>query len=99
MTLNQILDEQMKELDEKFPVGKYGITHVLVDALKFHIKMFSRKLIESLAEEILGEDDEKEVFWKEGCHDVEVECDNSSRNLLRAEQRLKVKEILQNISK
>ena len=63
-----------------------------IDPLKAYIKanfLPKSKVIE-VVEEIIGEDDEKEVFYKPDRHDVEAEIDNDSRNFLRAEQRKKL---------
>lgn len=102
MKINQIVDEQMKEFDEKFvldltevffgkreklreqgwEVGDNGSKilkqSLTPDQVKSFIHSYTRKLIESLAEEIIGVVPVKEI----------------------AEfQRLKVKEIINQISK
>lgn len=69
------------------------------DDLIVFIKDYTRTLLESFGEEIIGKDDEEVVYWREKFRDLEAECDNSSRNYLRSEQRLKMKEIISSIGK
>jgi len=103
MTINQILDEQMKEFDERFPGdvttmeedGLHArITSSLYnrDSLKSFIHSFSRKLIESLAEEILGSDIVHAKFCAKKGEQYKKCC-----ACLLEEKRLKVNEILSNL--
>lgn len=98
MNTKQIIDEQMKEFDEKFPVGKYGITYVLTDALKFHIKMFSRKLIESVAEEIRVSK-KHHLYSPRSLGDGETVDVAPGYNQAIDDVSLKVKEIINSIEK
>lgn len=85
MTTKQILDEMEKEFDEKF-VRPDGEIDEYADDVKSFIHSFSRKLIESLAEEMMAvavaEEDECPIVF----------------NVLRW-QRLKVKEIINSLEK
>ena len=86
MTINQILDEQMKEFDEtKFSKGG-GACFECCDyegmymELKSFIHSYTRMIIRSVAKELIGEDEDYRG--------------HSAVNDFKAEQRLKVKEII-----
>lgn len=97
-----------KEFDKRFSNGGKGeqwggywedvdmfISTVKIEDVRAFIHSYTRKLIESVAEEIVGEEKEDE-FYSPG----EIEVYNGIvRNILRAEQRLKVKEIISSIGK
>ena len=102
MTTKDILNQMEKEFDEKFVYGEKWKTYREGNSpsmykpkhIKSFIRSYIRTLLESFGEEIIGEEKE-DKFYSPG----EIEVYNGVvRNILRAEQRLKVKEILQNIT-
>lgn len=112
MNTKQIIHEVEKEFDEKFTCG--GITGTVAFRkgkdrpyeIKKFIHSYTRKLIEALAEEIIGEERPLPTyrFEKDAPYDVHTAVDlfieaerETSRELLKDEQRLKVKEILSNL--
>ena len=128
MKINQIVDEQMKEFDEKFvldltevffgkreklreqgwEVGDNGSKilkqSLTPDQVKSFIHSYTRKLIESVAEEIIGEDEtEAGQIARDEKLGVQtyyvITANMKRRNQLRAEQRLKVKEIISKLEK
>lgn len=98
MKTKQIIEEMEKEFDDKFKSREGEETAyaqgwiLLPDDIKSFISSYTRTLLESFGEEIIGEDDAIPSEYVPG---FEVD---SIRDELRAEQRLKVKEILQNIT-
>lgn len=92
MTTNQILDEQKRELEK---VMKLCYDNGVSYELDEFFDAFSRKLIESLAEEIIRKDQRVDYCADDGSpYEDEIAWE---RNKLRSEQRLKVKEILSNL--
>lgn len=102
MTINQILAEQMKEFEKEFSNGGKGkqwdgywedvdmfISTVKIEDVKAFIHSYTRKLIESVAEELCPE-------WIDNPYG-EVSSYTVGRRDERKEQRLKVKEILSNL--
>lgn len=104
MTTKQIIDQMEKEFDEKFPGDVVTMeedgTHARItsslynrDSIKDFINKSIRTLLESFGEEIIGEDDAIPSEYVPG---FEVD---SIRDELRAEQRLKKKEIVKSLEK
>lgn len=102
MTINQILAEQMKEFEKEFSNGGKGkqwdgywedvdmfISTVKIEDVKAFIHSYTRKLIESLAEEIITCDPYADLKLSEEMQ--------GGRFKLRQEQRIKKKEILSNL--
>ena len=96
MTTKQIIQEQMKSFDYEFVITsqwqqKEWRSKYSTDFVKAFIHSYTRKLIESLAEEICPE-------WIDNPYG-EVSSYTVGRRDERKEQRLKVKEIINQISK
>lgn len=87
MTTNKIIDEMEKELMAQMVEGDMDYKGVSI-----LIHSYTRKLIKSVAEEIIGDDED------EALDDYELR-ERESKNQLRAEQRLKVKEIINSLEK
>lgn len=107
MTTKQIIDQMEKEFDEKFWHEEALETHqpceyllnnedgkcnCQIKDIKKFIHSYTRTLLESFGEEIIGRDRD-EVIGNETYINTIIE------NQLRAEQRLKVKEIISSIGK
>lgn len=101
MNTKQIIDEMEKELMAQIVEGDmdYKDANILIHS-------YTRKLIESVAEELIGRD---QTSIHRG-HEIDgaycIQCDTFikvhpmriyGRNQLRAKQRLKVKEIITNL--
>ncbi len=108
MTINQTVSEQMREFDSyrNYDGSEYG--SYLHASIRGFIHSYTRKLIESVAEEIIGEERPLPTyrFEKDAPYDVHTAVDlfieaerETSRELLKDEQRLKLKEIISQISK
>lgn len=111
MTIQQLIDEQMKEFDKKFSkyiktvsIGQYDNSGVNVGflaakdvILKWHTDV-TRKLIEAVGEELIGED-EKPLFSEryETAGHQDKSLRKRGRNELRSIQRLKMKEIINSL--
>lgn len=73
------------------------------DRLKDFILVYSRTLLEAFGKEVIGEDEDISIGVKKGEPAWDAKIDEKyamhklSENTLKAKQRLKVKEILQNI--
>ena len=103
MTTKDIIENMEKSFDERFPgdvatMEEDGI-HARItsslynrDRLKSFMREYTRTLLESFGEEIIGRDRD-EVIGNETYINTIIE------NQLRAEQRLKVKEIISSIGK
>lgn len=103
MTTAEIIKQMEKSFDERFPgdvatMEEDGI-HARItsslynrDRLKSFMREYTRTLLESFGEEIIGRDRD-EVIGNETYINTIIE------NQLRAEQRLKVKEIISSIGK
>lgn len=99
MTTKDIIENMEKSFDERFPgdvatMEEDGI-HARItsslynrDRLKSFMREYTRTLLESFGEEIIGRDRD-EVIGNETYINTIIE------NQLRAEQRLKMKEILE----
>ena len=91
-----------KEFDEKFPClmhflpnkKSWGYSEV-GDDVKSFIYSYTRTLLESFGEEIIGKDDKDEGDWKS----IYGKDEQYRRNSIRDRQRLKVKEILEEVGK
>lgn len=105
MTIQQLIEEQMKEFDEKFVTfqpdgtswgaGLYLNEKVMPDDIKSFISSSTRKLIEALGEEIIGESEKPLFSERYKCQDFEDKTlRKQGRNELRDIQRLKLKEII-----
>jgi nitrogenase molybdenum-iron protein alpha/beta subunit len=89
MTTKQIIQEMEKELaKDKWSAECIGSVSDYIEGIDEIVKPHLRKLIQAVSEEIIGEDED------EALDDFELK-ERWSKNLLRAEQRLKVKEILE----
>lgn len=112
MTTKQIIDQMEKDINIRiqglilYTQELRGDSPIDNPYYRNHMKLIYeslessiRTLLESFGEEIIGKDDEEVVYWREKFRDLEAECDNSSRNYLRSEQRLKMKEIISSIGK
>ena len=110
MNTKQIIDEMEKEFDEtigtEIGTQEWAYFTDQKKVIKSFIHSYTRKLIESLAEEIIGEERPLPTyrFEKDAPYDVHTAVDlfieaerETSRELLKDEQRLKVKEILSNL--
>lgn len=87
MKIQQLIEEQMNEFDTvAYNESVYGNPTETEEGLVHYrefINTYTRKLIEALGSELIGHD--TAVMWAQ------------SDNALRARQRIKLKEILQNI--
>ncbi len=116
MNTKQIVSEQMKEFDDEIYIPcesscisqEYPTADCNCDTPKtrgeiksFIFKDYTHKLTESVAEEIIGKDEVKQVRVKDDCYRSGYKTKSLGnaymRNKLRAEQRLRVKEILSNL--
>lgn len=92
MTIQQIIDEQMREFDKKFVVecptglnkGKEVLNPMFPEPIKSFLSSYTRKLIEALGEEIM----DVAIDQKDECPIVD--------DVLR-QQRLKLKEIISSL--
>lgn len=88
MKIQQIIDEQMKEFDKSIFHGPDFLNN------------FARKLIEAVGKELVGESEKPLFSERYKCKGSEEKTlRKRGRNELRDMQRLKLKEILSNISK
>ena len=105
MTTAEIIKQMEKSFDERFPgdvatMEEDGI-HARItsslynrDRLKSFMREYTRTLLESFGEEIIGESENIS-----GSTDYRISWGLLGRNKLKAEQRLKVKEIISSIGK
>lgn len=101
MTTAEIIKQMEKEFDEEFvvfcPTGKYKGREVLnpifPEPVISFIRSYTRTLLESFGEEVIGKED---TATPDGLGDQMAVL---SKNVLRLEQRLKVKEIISEIGK
>lgn len=108
MKIQQLIEEQIKQLDSRiqsiiFYTQDINKDEIIYNELyKSHFELvrestrsFARKLIEALGSEIVGED----VSCARTTHLSDSSCCDylGERNALKAEQRLKLKELLSNI--
>ena len=93
MNTNKIIDEMVRNLArEEWSAECIGCVDDYIDGVESVVNPAVRKLIESLAEEMIGD----EESWRKKKQENGLMY-MTGRNDLRAEQRLKVKEILSNL--
>lgn len=92
MTTNDILKQMEKEFYDNF-VSVNGVLDCHIDEVIEFGNKFIRTLLESFGEEIIGDD----LLFGHGRMLHFSDEDAESREKLRDEQRLKVKEILSNL--
>ncbi len=96
MNTKQMLEDFWKDVLEVSPSDINNETICIVT--DDNMKDYTRKLIESVAEEIIGEDNDSYIDHWGQYHNV-ITDSQRSQNKLRAEQRLKVKEIINSLEK
>ena len=100
MTINQILSEMVRDLARReWSAECIGCVDDYIDGVESVVNPAISKLIESLAEEIIGEDEtEAGQIARDEKLGVQtyyvITANMKRRNQLRAEQRLRVKEII-----
>lgn len=118
MTIQQIIEEQMKEFDKQFMIER--ITRVLIsnedkytyvakpidlkgheatEAIKSFLSSYTRKLIEAVGEELIEKDEweDPDIMGSDQSNGNDFITKPWRRNGLRAEQRLKLKEIISSL--
>lgn len=114
MKIQQLIEEQMKEFDKEFPNLRMYYSDGLApceDDVKAFIDTHNRKLIEALGSELINNFMEDLNYYNPdkppctddspcGCHFGEVfHADGMCLCDIEKKQRLKLKEIIKNISK
>lgn len=96
MNTKQIIQEMEKEFEKNFEFMREGFNHMVYKECKSFISSYTRKLIESVAEEIIN----VELWTGDGKGEgEELIPDGIEQAFLRQRQRLKEKEIISQISK
>ena len=111
---SDIIQQMEKEFDEKFeeaPMDRYGNFRYTRKNIKSFMKFYIRTLLESFGEEIIavgGNEEKYKVykFEKNKPYDVHESLDmflkierEYGKKLLQKEQRLKMKEIIEEVGK